>query len=573
MRLSKKVILFGIALIPLILIYSSFPHMADTYASLSDTKHVDVTLTAAIWDTQNSLVGLFDLKLPENGTNPQKINLGTKGNSNTEVADNNSSAGNFSNNGSSDNNLDNNISALGNDTFNLTTENLTADSLTNNTTSNNYSGMGGGSSGSTSPGQSSQVLPVANFSSNISSGYAPLTVQSTDQSQNATRWSWDFGDGDTSTSQNPLHTYYVAGSYTVTLSASNKNGTISTFSTITVQQPALPIANFVSNVSSGYTPLSVQFTDQSQNAAGWSWDFGDGNTSIAQSPVHSYSLPGIYNVNLIVTNVNGTNSKSGTIIVLQPVPVLLVANFISSVTNGYAPLSVQFTDRSGNATGWNWDFGDGGTSISQSPVHTYSVAGNYTVNLTANNVNGTNSKSGTIIVLQPVPVLLVANFISNITFGYVPLTVQFTDQSQNAIGWNWDFGDGGTSISQSPVHTYSVAGNYTVNLTANNVNGTNSKSGTITVLQPASVLPVANFISNVSSGYAPLTVQFTDRSENATGWSWDFGDGNTSTTQNPVHIFSVAGNYTVDLTAANAKGQSKKQAQFLLKRKHKNTRF
>jgi PKD repeat protein len=398
MKVLTKVILFGIAIIPCIFLNSSFPHMADTYASLSDTKHVDATLTAAVWDTQNSLVGLSDLKLPENGTNPEKINLSTKENSDTEVADNNSSAGNSSNNGSSENNSDNNISALGNDTFNLTAENLTTDSLTNNTTSNNYGGMGGSLSGSMDLGQSSQILPVANFSSNISSGYAPLSVQFTDLSKNATRWNWDFGDGDTSTSQNPVNTYYVAGSYTVTLTASNENGTISTFSTITIQQPTLPIANFISNVSSGYVPLTVQFTDQSQNANGWSWDFGDGNTSTTQNPAHTYSALGIYNVNLVVTNVNGTNSKSGTITVLQPAPVLPVANFISDTSSGYVPLTVPFTDRSENATEWSWDFGDGNTSTTQNPTHIFSVAGNYTVDLTAANANGQSQKTGLITV-------------------------------------------------------------------------------------------------------------------------------------------------------------------------------
>ena len=292
---------------------SSFPHIADTYASLSDTKHVDATLTAAIWDTQNSFVGLSDLKLPENGTNPQKINMGAKENLDTEVADNNSLAGNSSNNGSSENNSDNKISTLGNDTFNLTAENLTADSLTNNTTSNNYGGMGGSLSDSTDSGQSPQILPVANFSSNISSGYAPLSVQFIDLSKNATRWNWDFGDGDTSTEQNSAHTYSVAGSYTVTLSASNENGTISTFSTITVQQPTLPIANFISNVSSGYVPLIVQFTDRSENATVWSWDFGDGGNSTTQNSVHIFSVAGNYTVDLTAANANGQSKKTGLI--------------------------------------------------------------------------------------------------------------------------------------------------------------------------------------------------------------------------------------------------------------------
>ena len=108
------------------------------------------------------------------------------------------------------------------------------------------------------------------------------------------------------------------------------------------------------------------------------------------------------------------------------------------------------------------------------------------------------------------------------------------------------------STDQNPTHTYSTAGMYTVNLTVSDANGTDSKTATINVSEePVSVVPVANFSSNVTSGTAPLTVQFTDSSENATSWNWDFGDGMNSTDQNPMHTYSTAGNYTVNLTASN----------------------
>jgi PKD repeat protein len=104
-----------------------------------------------------------------------------------------------------------------------------------------------------------------------------------------------------------------------------------------------------------------------------------------------------------------------------------------------------------------------------------------------------------------------------------------------------------------------VAGNYTARLTATNANGSASKVAAINVLeQPAAVLPVANFKSNVTSGTAPLSVQFTDLSENATNWNWDFGDANTSTAQNPVYVYKSAGNYTITLTASNKDGKNTK---------------
>jgi PGF-pre-PGF domain-containing protein len=168
-------------------------------------------------------------------------------------------------------------------------------------------------------------------------------------------------------------------------------------------------------------------------------------------------------------------------LVLQSSSVTPTANFTANVTYGTAPLSVQFTDSSENETGWNWNFGDGATSNEQDPVHTYLSAGNYTVNLTVNNSNGSDSKLSAITVSENKgPVLPVADFSSNVTSGYVPFTVKFTDLSQNATGWNWDFGDGTSLTEQNPAHTYSAAGSYVVNLTSSNANGASSKTATIT---------------------------------------------------------------------------------------------
>lgn len=160
---------------------------------------------------------------------------------------------------------------------------------------------------------------------------------------------------------------------------------------------------------------------------------------------------------------------------------LPVANFTSNVTSGYAPLSVQFTDLSENATSLNWNFGEGNLSTERNPVHTYSKAGNYTIKLNAIGANGTSSKFAKVVVMQKISVLPVANFTSNVTSGNVPLSVQFTDLSENATEWYWDFGDGNNSDQQNPTHTYAVPGVYTVNLTVSNVIGTDSKLATITV--------------------------------------------------------------------------------------------
>jgi S-layer protein (TIGR01567 family) len=248
--------------------------------------------------------------------------------------------------------------------------------------------------------------------------------------------------------------------------------------------------------------------------------------------------------------------------------IIPVASFNSNVTSGNAPLAVQFTDTSQYATGISWDFNNDGLvdTSNQNPVHVYTDAGNYTVNLTASNANGTASKTATITVSeQSKQIVPVANFTANTTQGYAPLAVQFTDTSQYATGISWDFNNDGLADASSGtiVYVYTASGQYKVNLTASNANGTYSKSMTITVFAPLQpVLPIADFTANATSGYAPLAVQFTDSSQNAASWSWDFeGDGiSDSGLQNPAHVYKIPGIYTVNLSAGNQNGTATKTA-------------
>ena len=164
------------------------------------------------------------------------------------------------------------------------------------------------------------VLPVADFSMSPMQGIAPLAVQFTDLSQNVASRSWDFGDGTNSTEQNPVHTYSTAGNYIAKLTVSNKNDTFSKVATISVQEyKVLPVADFSTNPTSGYAPLSVQFTDASQNAESRSWDFNsDGIADSGEvSPGYIYTAPGTYIATLKVSNANGINSKITQINVLQ----------------------------------------------------------------------------------------------------------------------------------------------------------------------------------------------------------------------------------------------------------------
>jgi PKD repeat protein len=304
--------------------------------------------------------------------------------------------------------------------------------------------------------------------------------------------------------------------------------------------------------------LTVAFTDASANSpTSWYWTFGDGSTSTLKSPSHTYSIAGTYTVSLKATNSAGSNTLTRTgYITASTVVTPPVTSFTGAPTSGSTPLTVAFTDTSSNSpTTWYWTFGDGYTSTAKSPSHTYSVKGTYTVSLKATNAGGSNTLTRTgYVTIAAAPV---ASFTGTPTSGSTPLTVAFTDTSSNTpTSWYWTFGDGGISTLQNPSHTYNTAGTYTVTLRATNAGGGNTltRTGYITagtVVTP----PVAGFTGTLASGKSPLTVAFTDASSNTpTSWYWTFGDGYTSTLQNPSHTYSAKGTYTVSLRATNAGG-------------------
>ncbi|KKG08827.1 PKD domain-containing protein [Methanosarcina mazei] len=385
--------------------------------------------------------------------------------------------------------------------------------------------------------------PVPDFSSNITAGTVPLSVQFIDESQYAESVEWDFGDGDSSTDRNPAHTYSESGLYTVSLTAiGNRTSVVKTVNDfINVTIPPLP--NFSVNIIEGTFPLAVQFSDNSSYTESVEWDFGDGDSSTERNPVHTYSEAGLYSVSLIATG-NGT-SVTKTVDDFINVTAPPVPDFITNVTEGTFPLTVQFTDNSRYAESVIWDFGDGDSSFQRNPVHTFTASGLYTFSLTAtgNNTSVTKIADDFInVTVPPVP-----DFSANITEGLYPLSVQFTDNSSYAESLEWDFGDGNTSTDLSPLHTYSEAGLYTVSLTAtgNRTSVTRTAESYINVILP----PIPDFGANVTTGPYPLTVQFMDNSIYAESVVWDFGDGSVSNEKNPVHTYKERGLYTVTLGA------------------------
>jgi PGF-pre-PGF domain-containing protein len=158
--------------------------------------------------------------------------------------------------------------------------------------------------------------PSADFTSNCTEGSRPLNIAFKDISTGLPdSWSWNFGDGNTSADKNPVHTYSSDGVYTVTLKVMNSKGSNSTqkINYITVSTKP-PLSSFYSNITSGNIPLTIQFTDTSTGSpASWNWNFGDGTNSTEQNPMHIYFSAGTYDVTLVVSNANGSTSKTAAI--------------------------------------------------------------------------------------------------------------------------------------------------------------------------------------------------------------------------------------------------------------------
>jgi PKD repeat protein len=384
--------------------------------------------------------------------------------------------------------------------------------------------------------------PRASFTLSNTVGCAPLSPRITNQSSGAMSYYWTFGDNTTSTEQNPQKTYTQSGQYTIRLQVTSAEGCSETFqltNSITVNAPK---ALFVASDTMGCPPLVVRFTNLSQGSSSCLWIFGDGTTSTENNPVKTYQALGEYDVTLIATSSNGCKDT------LRKVRHIQVnfdqANYTPPApVRGCAPFTASFQNNDPNAIGYIWDFGDGNTSTQANPTHVYENPGTYTVSLIVD--HGTNCKQyyevyQQIIVEGGAPVFTVD--ISPCP----PHIVSFKDTTHGAVSWFWEFGDGTTSTDQYPTHVYDENKIHHVTLTTTTSSGcTNTYIG-FNAVNFASL--AASFVSYYEPGPFPRTVYFHNTTPGATTWNWDFGDGNTSTEQNPVHTYQTEDDYIVSLT-------------------------
>jgi PKD repeat protein len=416
------------------------------------------------------------------------------------------------------------------------------------------------------------TVPTVEITATPTQGIAPLNVNFTSTVSDGSgqyEYAWDFGDGNSSDQRNPSHRYESGGTFTATLVVTDmSSGLDSDPQTVDIEVASndAPVASASASPDTAIAPATISF---SGSAAGgnqplsYEWNFGDGSSPVSmQNPSHEYTSPGTYNATLTVTDADG-DSDTATVSVKINDNLVPTADIQATPQSGIAPITVAFDPQvqGGDAPlTFAWDFGDGNTSTTRNPSHTYQTPGNYTASVTVTDDNG-DTGSDTIDITVTDNSTPQINPGATPQNGLAPLQVQF---SANASGgdapltYDWEFGDGNTSTNKDPVHTYQNSGQFTATVTVTDANG-DTATGTVDIDAGSNTVPTANASASPQQGFAPLNVQFFGNGSGGNAplsYSWSFGDGNTDTTQNPTHTYQNPGTYTASLVVTDDNGDS-----------------
>ncbi len=393
---------------------------------------------------------------------------------------------------------------------------------------------------------------TASFTADVTAGCAPLVVHFTNTSTGATSYSWDLGNGVLTTLTDPSTSYTLPGTYTVKLTSYGTGGPSVSTMTITVY-PA-PKVDFTVTDTSICPGTPISFTSTTVGGVPgpltYTWNFGDGYSSTLTTPAHTYTASGYYNVTLSATNSMGCVSsltKSSFVHVFTPP----VPNFAaSSVYFCKTPGVVTFSNASTGTPGliYKWDFGDGSTSSTKSPVHSYTANGTYTVKLTVTDGNGCIDSA-----IKPALI-----YVGKISASFTPAAsacvyswVSFPNTSSPHIASNWDFGDGHTSTSDTGVNFYTTPGTYTVRLIIFDGTCYDTITHSITILPK----PTGSFtISPLNPCPAPATITFTGTGTPGSTFAWKFGDGGTGSGAGTSHTYTYNASDTISMIVTNGSG-------------------
>jgi len=428
--------------------------------------------------------------------------------------------------------------------------------------------------------------PVASFTESAETVYTGETItfnasSSYDPDGNITSYFWDFGDGTNATGITTSHAYVEDGIYVVTLTVVDNDSDASnvTFSKTILNK--LPVAVFTESAETVYTGETITFNasssyDPDGNITSYFWDFGDGTNATGVTVSHAYADNGNYTVTLTVTDNDGaTATTTATKTILNRPPT---ATFTYSPEFPVAGENVTFDaslsyDPDGIITGYTWDFGDGNIGTSTTPIITYAYAveGNYTVTLTVTDDDNATGTTGTNIKIGNYPT---ARFTYSPAYPGKGQPIVFNASTSLANGgfivnYTWNFGDGNTTTVTEPTvtHVYQVTGNYTVTLTIIDSEDLSDSQSKIVEVE---IAPIASFTYSPVAPFAGETVTFNASASYDTdgfivNYTWNFGDGNTTTVTEPVinHTYTIGGNYSVKLTVTDNTGCSNTTTVFV----------
>ncbi len=400
-------------------------------------------------------------------------------------------------------------------------------------------------------------LPQPSFSISLSNQCDSAVANFSDASLNAVSWDWNFGNGNVATTQIVQSQTYTSGIYNVSLTVIDANNCQNEF-VDTIKIYTSPTANF-NGVNVCYNQTSI-FTDQSidfnnDTIQQWIWNFGDGNGTSNQNATHVFAAAGSYDVQLIINTIYCTDTINQTIEV-YPLPTSF---FNTNVNTGCSPLQVDFTNSSSGASTYNWNFGDGNSTLVSNPTHIFVASLTdtiYNVELIAITSFGCRDTILNSISVSGKPIANFSVFNDTVCSGN---SVVFTNLSQGNSSNSWNLGNGNVSTLPNPITIYTNS-SFTqsqinpIQLIIENIN-TCKDTFELNLV----VLPEISASFNVDTLFCSNeTALFTNTSVGATNYVWNFGDGTTSTVSNPQHNFQNIGTgqlpYTVNLVASSSFG-------------------
>ncbi len=403
--------------------------------------------------------------------------------------------------------------------------------------------------------------PTANFgipkSMCVNSLVTFIDSSKSDPINKIVKWTWDFGDSSaiqTFTKPPFTHTYKKRGLFDITLTVTDSTGCTDTrfiAGTIGVNGPT---ASFYAQDTVQCLNTSLQFQNTSSGyIVACLWDFGDGTTDGGFSPSHTFTGFGNYTIKLTVTDSSGCTDTTSRPNYLHISNAKAMFSMSDSFTH-CPPLLVKFTNSSTNLASASWDFGDGNTSTLLNPSHTYTISGIFNPTLLVTGNGGCTDSLSKIVTIQGPS--------GEITYGpalgCTPLTVSFSTKATNTDFYTWDFDDGSTSYGTNGTasHTYVLSGSYLPKIILADSAGCKIPIYGDDSIYVKRLVPHIEDLQHyiICDSAVVFFIDSTVSNDTLKSFLWNFGDGQTSTLQNPTHNYAAVGNYVASYTVTTVSG-------------------